>query len=165
SNAAVQTLAQLLPAAAFQLRGAQLFNGVNGVPRGSTDATYRQFQPRIGFAYRLTPNTVIRGGVGRFVQGTAINPGQNGFSRSTSLLATKDNYMTYYDTLDNPYRDGILAPTGSSLGPLTNLGQGPSWTNPDAGRPYAWIYSLHVQRQLKGWLLEVGYSHNKTADT
>jgi hypothetical protein len=162
NNAAVQTLAQLSPAGSFQVRGAQLFNGVSGVPRGASDIHWREFQPRIGFAYRLTPNTVIRGGFGKFVQATAITPGQNGFSRSTPLLTTRDNYMTYYDTLDNPYRDGILAPTGSSLGPLTNLGQGPSWTDPGAGRPYSWIYSLHLQRQIRTWLFEAGYSHNET---
>jgi hypothetical protein len=70
--------------------------------------------------------------------------------------------MTYYDTLDNPYRNGILPPTGSSLGPLTNLGQGVSWTNPDAGRPYSWEYSMTLQQQWKTWLFEAGYSHNKT---
>ncbi len=162
SNAAVQTLAQLVPASSFKVLGAQLFNGVGGVPRGTSNAKWDQFQPRVGFAYRLTPNTVIRGGFGRFVQATFITAGQNGFSRSTSLITTKDNYMTYYDTLDNPYHDGILAPTGSSLGPLTNLGQGVNWTNPDSGRPYTWNYSLHLQRQVKSWLIELGYSHNKT---
>ncbi len=163
SNAAVQTLAQLLPANSFQVRGAQLFNGVNGVPRGASNTRYREFQPRLGFAYQVGSNTVIRGGIGRFVQATFITPGQNGFSRSTPLTTTKDNYLTYYDTLDNPFRDGIFAPTGSSLGPLTNLGQGVNWTNPDVGRPYAWVYSLTVQRQIKSWLLEAGYSHNGTS--
>lgn len=160
SNPAVQTLAQLLPGGSFQVRGAQLFNGVNGVPRGTSAINYKAIQPRAGFAYRIGRNTVIRGGVGRFVQATFITAGQNGFSRSTSLITTKDNYVSYYDTLDNPYRDGIQAPTGSSLGALTNLGQGISWTNPDYGRPYSWVYSVHLQHQLKSWLFEVGYSHN-----
>ena len=42
---------------------------------------------------------------------------------------------------------GIAPPTGSSLGPLTNLGQGISWDNPDLGRLYSLEYSLHLQRQ------------------
>jgi hypothetical protein len=160
-NAAVQTLAKLVPASGFQVVGGQRFNGVDGVARGTTNTQWDQFQPRLGFAYRVGPNTVIRGGIGRFIQATFITAGQNGFSRSTSLVTTKDNYMTYYDTLDQPYRDGIFAPTGSALGALTNLGQGPNWTNLDAYRPYSWNYSMHLQHQIKSWLFEVGYSHNK----
>jgi hypothetical protein len=164
TSAPVQALAQLLPASAFQVKGGQLFNGVGGVPRGVGNTRWREFQPRIGFAYKLGPNTVIRGGFGRFVQATFITAGQNGFSRSTSLVTTKDNYLTYYDTLDNPYRDGIFAPTGSSLGLLTNLGQGPSWTNPDAGRPYGMNFSMHLQHQIRSWLFELGYTHNQVYD-
>jgi hypothetical protein len=57
-----------------------------------------------------------------------------------------------------------LAPTGASLGPLTNLGQGVNWSNPDPGRFHSWEYSLHLQHQIKAWLLELGYTHNKTYD-
>jgi hypothetical protein len=164
SNAGIQILQQVLPASAFKVMGAQLFNGVNGVQRGVQNNNFREVQPRVGFAYKLGPNTVIRGGFGRFAQASFITAGQNGFSRSTSLNTTSDNYRTYYDTLDNPYRDGIFAPTGASLGPLTNLGQGVNWTNPDPGRFHSWEYSLHLQHQIKAWLLELGYTHNKTYD-
>ena len=162
TNGTVQALAQVVPPGAFQVRGAQLFNGVGGVQRGTSKASYREFQPRFGIAYKLGPNTVIRGGFGRFVQASFITGGQNGFSRTTLLSATQDNYLTPYDTLDNPFRGGILDPTGSTLGPLTNLGQGVNWTNPDARRPYAWEYSAHLQHQWKSWLFEVGYTHNET---
>jgi len=162
TNSTVQTLAQIVPPATFQVLGAQQFNGINGVPRGTSYANYTQIQPRFGAAYKLGPNTVIRGGAGRFTQASFITAGQNGFSRTTVLVATQDNYLTPFDTLDNPFRGGILDPTGSSLGPLTNLGQGVSWTNPNAERPYSWIYSFSVQQQWKNWLFEAGYTHNKT---
>jgi hypothetical protein len=164
NNVGIQILKQHLPASSFKVMGAQLFNGVGGVTRGSQNINLKEIQPRVGFAYKLGPNTVIRGGVGRFAQASFITPGSNGFSRSTSLIATKDNNRTYYDTLDNPYRDGILAPTGASMGPLTNLGQGVTWSNPDPGRFHSWEYSLHLQHQIKNWLLELGYTHNKTYD-
>lgn len=164
SNAAVQTLAQLVPPASFQVRGAQLFNGVNGVQRGTYNAVWNEFQPRFGAAYQLRPHTVIRGGFGRFSPASFITAGQNGFSRTTLFVATQDNYITPYDTLDNPFRNGILAPTGSTLGPLTNLGQTYNWTNPDIGRAYSWQYSVHLQQQWRDWLFEVGYTHNKTYD-
>jgi hypothetical protein len=164
SNSGVQLLKQFAPAANFQVPGAQLFAGVNGTPRTPVNADYGQWQPRIGFAYRLTPNTVLRGGVGRFSQASYITGGQNGFSRTTSLIATQDNYLTPYDTLSNPFRGGILQPTGSALGPLTNLGSAPSWDDPNLGRFNSWEYSVHLQHQAGRWLFEVGYSHNKTYD-
>jgi hypothetical protein len=164
SNSGVQLLKQLAPAANFQVPGTQLFAGVNGTPRTPVNADYGQWQPRIGFAYRLTPNTVLRGGVGRFSQASYITGGQNGFSRTTSLIPTQDNYLTPYDTLSDPFRGGVLQPTGSSLGPLTNLGSGPNWDDPNLGRFNSWEYSIHLQHQAGRWLFEVGYSHNKTYD-
>jgi hypothetical protein len=163
SDPVYQQLAQLVPASSFQIRGAQLFTGVNGQPPGAVSQhDYREFQPRVGFAYRLRPHTVIRGGFGRFVQSTSLRGGQNGFSRTTDFTATTDNFLTPFDTLANPYRNGLLAPTGSSLGPLTNLGQGVNWDNQNPDKPYSWEYSFHLQQEYKGWLFEAGYSHNQT---
>jgi len=162
SNPVVQQLAQLVPAGSFVVRGAQLFAGVGGQSRGVFNTDYTQLQPRVGFAYRLRPHTVFRGGAGRFTQASFETGGQNGFSRSTAFIATQDNFFTPYDTLADPFRGGILAPTGSSLGPLTNLGQGVNWLNQNPGHFYSWEYSFHLQHQLKGWLFEVGYTHNKT---
>jgi Carboxypeptidase regulatory-like domain len=162
SNVGIQILKQYLPASSFKLMGAQLFAGVGGQSRGIYKTDWTQIQPRIGFAYKLGPNTVIRAGGGRFSQASFDTGGQNGFSRSTTLNVTSDNYFTPFDTLDNPYRNGILAPTGASLGPLTNLGQGVTWNYQDQRRFYSWEYSAHLQHQIKSWLLEVGYTHNKT---
>jgi hypothetical protein len=161
-NAAVQQLAQLVPASAFQVRGAQLFAGVNGQARGVFKADYKLIQPRFGFAYRLGPNTVLRGGAGRFVQASFETAGQNGFSVSTPFIATQDNYLTPYATLANPFPAGISVPTGSSLGPLTNLGQSPTWYDQDASRMYSWQFNVGLQHEFRGWLFEAGYTHNYT---
>jgi hypothetical protein len=162
NNVGVQLLSQLLPASQFKLMGAQLFAGQGGQSRGIYHTDWTQVQPRIGIAYKLGPNTVIRGGGGRFSQASFDTGGQNGYSRSTTFTATTDSFITPYDTLDNPFRGGILAPTGSSLGALTNLGQGVTWNYQDTRRFYSWEYSAHLQHQLKSWLFEVGYTHNKT---
>jgi len=162
NNTAVQILAKLVPASQFRVPGAQLFAGVGGQPRTFSNADLHEWQPRIGFAYQIARNTVIRGGFGRFTQASFEKGGQNGFSLSTPLIVTRDNNFTPYDTLSRPFQSGILTPTGSSLGPLTNLGQGVSWNNQDPGRAYSWEYSLHIQQQFKSWLFEAGYSHNKT---
>jgi hypothetical protein len=164
SNAGVQILDTLLPASAFKVMGAQLFAGVGGTPRTAVDPDYHEWQPRAGFAYRLAPNAVLRGGFGRFTQASFVTGGQNGFSRTTALITSQDNNLTPYDTLSNPFHSGILQPTGSSLGPLTNLGQGVDWDDPNLNRMYSWEYSLHLQQQYGSWLFEIGYSHNKTYD-
>jgi hypothetical protein len=165
ANPGIQILQQVLPAAQFKVYGAQLFNGLNGVQRGTSNYNFGEVQPRIGFAYKLGPNTVIRGGFGRFAQASFITAGQNGFSRSTPLITTNDNWRTPVDTLGTAFQStGILTPTGSSLGAMTNLGQGVNWTNPDPGRFHSWEYSAHLQHQIKSWLLELGYTHNKTYD-
>ena len=157
-------LAPLVPVSSFQVYGAQRFAGVDGQSRTVTRGDFRQWQPRVGFAYRLRPQTVVRGGFGRFTQSSGVKGGQNGFSRSTTFIASQDSGLTPYDTLDRPFRGGILDPTGSTLGPLTNLGQGVNWVNQDPGHPYSWEWSLHLQQEYKGWLFEVGYSRNKTYD-
>jgi hypothetical protein len=105
---------------------------------------------------------VIRGGFGRFTASNEILGGQNGFSRTTPVTVSMDSGLTPFDSLSDPFRNGILEPTGSSLGPLTNLGQGVTWVNQNPKLPYSWEASLHLQHEYKGWLFEIGYSHNKT---
>jgi hypothetical protein len=163
-HVAALTLAQLVPASSYKVYGVQLFPGVHGQKRTVTNLDLHEWQPRAGFAFQLFKSTVIRGGVGRFVQSTNIRGGQNGFSRTTSIFSSADGGKHPYDTLDNPFINGILAPTGSSLGPLTNLGSGVDWVNQDPRRPYSWQYSFQIQHQLKSWLIEAGYSHQNTYD-
>ena len=166
-----QTLGSLLPASAFRVPGVQLFAGVNGQPRAFSNTDWHEWGPRVGFAYRIGKNTVIRGGFGRFTQATYEKGGQNGFGQTTTLVSSANNNFTPCDTLANPFNPscpggsgpaGVLQPTGSSLGALTNLGQGVDFNNLNPNRPYSLEYSLHLQHQLKTWLFEVGYSHNKT---
>lgn len=159
SNTGVQNLAKYAPPGSFVSRGAQLFAGVGGTPRSATDTDYSQWQPRIGFAYQFAPNAVVRGGFGRFSQANFVVGGQNGFSRTTDLIPSQDNYITPYDTLSNPFRNGILQPTGSSLGPLTNLGQNVSWDDPKLGRQFNWQGSLQIQQQFGRWLFQLGGSY------
>jgi hypothetical protein len=155
-------LAQLVPVSAFKVYGVQNFAGVNGKSRAATNYDWNQWQPRFGFAYRIRPNTVLRGGFGRFTQSTDVKGGQNGFSVTTPFTRSINGDLTPYDTLADPFRNGIQQPTGSSLGALTNLGQGVNFVNQNPGHPHSWEYSVHLQHQIKSWLFEVGYSHNKT---
>jgi hypothetical protein len=147
-----------MPAANFVSRGALLFAGVNGTPRGANDSN-GQWQPRLGFAYQIRPNTVIKGGWGRFAAASYNKGNQNGFSTSTSLVASQDSQITPWDTLSNPFRNGVVQPTGSSLGAMTNLGSAPTWDDPNLGRLYNWQASLQLQQQVGRWLMTVGGSY------
>ncbi len=164
-------LKALVPPDQFKVYGAQLFAGINGQRRAATGYDLHEWQPRFGFAYRLAQHTVIRGGFGRFVQGAGLKGGRNGFSAQTNTNSSDDGGIHPFDTLATPFTNrartpggGIIEPTGSSLGPLTNFGSQLDWDNQVPGHPYSWQYSLHLQQEYKGWLFELGYSHNKTYD-
>ena len=51
------------------------YAGVNGNSRALYNSTYNQFQPRVGFAYSVTPRFVVRGGYGisSYLEGTGAN--------------------------------------------------------------------------------------------
>lgn len=161
SNAGIQLLQQFRPdPSTFLVRGGILFAGYQGTSRSAENTRYKYFQPRLGFAYRLWPDTVIRGGLGRFVQANFDTGNQNGFGTQTPLVATTDNYFTAASTLDNPYPSGILKPTGNSLGTLTNVGGIGSFTDPNIGRVYVDEASAYVDEQVKKVLIEIGGTLN-----
>jgi hypothetical protein len=55
--------------------GAIEYAGVDGNSRALYDAVYNQFQPRVGFAYSVTPRLVLRGGYGitSYLEGSGAN--------------------------------------------------------------------------------------------
>jgi hypothetical protein len=55
--------------------GAIEYAGVDGNSRALYDAVYNQFQPRVGFAYSMTPKVVLRGGYGitSYLEGSGAN--------------------------------------------------------------------------------------------
>ncbi|MCC6589142.1 MAG: TonB-dependent receptor [Bryobacterales bacterium] len=97
--------------------------------RGNVKVDYGSWAPRIGVAYRVMPKTVLRGGFGLFysvwwqpfVRAT-------GFASNTPMVTTLDGGLTPADTLSNPFPNGLIAPTGASLGLKTLLGSSLSGT-------------------------------------
>lgn len=114
------------------------------------------WQPRIGAAYQATPTTVVRGGFGIIYFNTLETPVGTGFSQSTSY----NNFTTSapVNSLSNPFPSGVAAPTGSSLGLATALGQSISFIDPHHVQPKSAQYSVSVQQQFAGSLaLQVAY--------
>jgi hypothetical protein len=153
---------------AFQVMGGPEYAGVNGNSRYENNPRYRYWQPRIGFAYEMMKNTVIRGGLARFAQAdfSSANVSQTGFSTSTPYCPTlcQNYYFTNPaapQTWENPFPQGLQPITGSSLGIETNvgeptLGSGPTYASPNLGRIYLDTATLVVQHQIKDYLIEVG---------
>jgi len=92
---------------------------------------------------------------------TTPNTNQEGFSQSTALNATNDNYLTPAATLSNPYPNGFLPPSGSSLGLATFAGQGVTFLNPRMKSPYSLRWNFGIQQSLgANLMLEVVYIGN-----
>jgi len=145
------------------LRGGAVFPGVNGVPRGIHDNSYRQFGPRFGFAYQPLAKTSIRGGFGvYYLPGTGVftMPRATGFDLTTNMVTSVEAGVPY-DTLTNPYPQGIQMPDGSRLGGLTALGSNLAADIRSQKSPYSLQWNVNVQRDLPGnWFVEGAYLGN-----
>ena len=158
TNAGIKFLQQYRPSvSSFVAQGAIQYAGVNGATRNLTELTGKFFQPRVGFAYAFTPTTVLRGGFGRFVNANFVaNHGnQTGFSATTPFIPSNDNYITEAATLSNPFPNGLVPLTGSSLGSLTSVGSVGTFYSPKVPRQYNDEISLKLQQQVKNYLFEI----------
>jgi hypothetical protein len=81
--------------------------------------------PRVGFAYQVSNQTVVRAGAGIYYgMNVATNfqyPG-TAFSSAPAVFFTKDNYVNRYATLENPFPTGIQDPQGMKYGKLAEWG-------------------------------------------
>ena len=164
-----------LPASAFNVLGGLTFpaNGQTAVYKNNSHLV----SPRIGIAWTpdaLHGKTVIRSSFGMFVApvtiaamgvddkfSTSPDTNQEGFSQSTALTATGNNYLTPLATLSNPFPSGFLSPSGNSLGLLTFAGQSVTFINPVIKSPYSLRWTFDVQHSLtKDLMLEVAYIGN-----
>lgn len=145
--------------------------GTTNFPTSSTrtiPVDRNNFGPRLGFAYALTPNTVLRGGAGVYYgMNVATNYQYAGtaFRKDGVVYFTKNNFATQYASLSNPFPVGLPAPQGEKYGPLAMWGFGNgndlgTQTNLNANI-YQW--SLGVQRLLPGnFVVSADYSANRS---
>ncbi len=140
------------------LVGGLAFPGVNGASRYQFNPDRKNFAPRFGFAYSLSQSTDIRGGFGLFtspITGGGFNGSAvpiSGFQATTPWVSTLNN-ITVVSTLSNPFPNGFVFPTGSSLGLATQLGQSIIAMNRNRPTSYAEQWNLDIQQRFPGDLL------------
>ncbi len=148
------------------LKGGMTFVNVNGLSRRQGKTDWNNFGPRFGFAYSLNDKTVLRGGYGIYyesyaVSGVAGNPSTvASFNATTNYASSTNSDRTVLPgiSLSNPFPDGLVQPTGSTLGLKTELGNSINIPYQDRVLPYAQQWQLSVQRELPWQMLfEVAY--------
>jgi len=147
----------------LDLRGGLVYPGTGGLDRGVTDRQFTGWQPRFGFAYQLHPKTVLRGGIGIiYIPTTPVGDvAKTGFLQETLMNVSTDGGLTPRDTLSNPYPAGLLAPTGSSLGAATGIGNTIDGQIRGVRRGYTQQWNFTVQHQpWSSWLFEVAWIGN-----
>ena len=139
--------------------------------RYSYAPSYKNFQPRFGFAFRAPHNTVVRGGYGIYfsawrgaVAGTS-GVGQQGFDQVTDLVASHwGDGVTPAARMSDPYPGGPMKPPGSSLGLLNDVGHGAYGPirNISNKVPNEQSWSLGIQHETK-WnlVLDAAYIGKK----
>jgi hypothetical protein len=110
--------------AQFNVAGGLGFLGAGGAPRGYLSVPSLYYEPRFGFAYRLSNRIVWRGGYGLFIAPNNNSSFQtNGFSLQTQMVTSLDNNLTPFNKLSNPFPSGVSLPPGASGGLLTGVGK------------------------------------------
>jgi len=150
-----------VPVEEFRTIGGVRFAGREGAPRGLREPFLRAWMPRVGFAWRWKPTTVVRGGYGIYYDLLGVDftdVPQSGYNQRTNTLTSTDNGQTYVGSISNPFPFGAERPKGASGGLRTYLGRAPAFFSPDGRRPYAQRWNLALQFQpLRQSMVELGY--------
>ncbi len=114
-----------------------------GVSDHYSDIQWGDISPRLGIAYQVTPNTVIRTGAGRYF--TKLGVSDSIFLGGNPPFQPTANVS--FGSVDNP------GGTSTNLLPLTVTTQSKAFKNPEA-----WAWNFTVERQLRGDMVAtVGY--------
>ena len=145
-------------------KGGLQFVNKDGLGRRQGKVDKNNFGPRIGLAWSLNDKTVLRAGYGIFFSSSIINEGTPvalvSFSAVTPYQGSTNSDTTVIPgvSLSNPFPNGFVQPTGSSLGARTELGNNITFINQNLVQPYVQQWTLNIQRELP-WqtLVEVAY--------
>jgi hypothetical protein len=158
-----------MPAPPSQLTGGLQFAGVNGQSRMPYNFDLSNIQPRVGVAYRVLDKTVIRTGFGIFHRTATQGSLTTGFSQTTPYINTLNGGLTPSAgitgaySLENPFPNGVVPPTGSRLGLETFLGRDTNFDGRQRLIPRTFQWSFGLEQQLPwNMVLEVSYIGSRT---
>lgn len=132
----------------------------------ATDWT--NIQPRIGFAWQVAPETVLRWGGGLYYQSPPQENTTYGFQQTTPYTASLDGLhpsaglnATGPYSLNQPFPSGVAPIPGYSLGLATNVGNTISYDDYNYRIPRTWEYSFGIQQGLPyGMIADLSYTGN-----
>ncbi len=139
------------------------FEFASSKQRSPTDLYLKQWGPRLGLAYQLFSHTVIRSAYGLFWIPANLSQvvgasGAPAWILNTPMVTTLDGGITPFNTLDNPYPQGVQDPPGSSQGANSLLGQ-QGQANCRCYHPgYMQQWNFNIQQELwRESVIEVSY--------
>lgn len=156
----------------FPLRGGLMYAGVDGNRTHQWDPPRAKLGPRIGFAYSLAANTVIRGGFAVFWAPYAIPSGTGashlgtyGYTAVTNLARSVDGITPPEATASRPFPRGIQSPVGNSNGRFQNVGGDVYFNEQFRESPVIYKWSVDLQRRLaRDIALKAGYLSSRGVD-
>jgi hypothetical protein len=143
------------------LAGAGGQGGVTAAHRGLIELDKSDFSPRFGFAYSLTPKTIVRGGMGLYYSPYLYDASSGilGYRAGRRIIPPYE--LNFGNLRTNAFLSGYpLAPLPDPDGQF--IGSDVDYYQEDAkaGRTTQW--SLDVQRELPGnMVVSLGYIGNK----
>lgn len=159
--------APVLPAQVTALRTAPpIYNGAWNFTSASNPDAWNPpqllLEPRVGVAFRINNKTALRAGWARFIIPATLTDGLNilgsvpypGYSATSAVIAPLQGVPQA--TLSNPFPQGVVPPTGNSLGRYTELGDtsgGAIFFDPNFNPGVNDRINVSVQRQLPAELL------------
>lgn len=149
-------------------RGAYEFSTVNGNGRGQTDPDYRNWAPRVGFAWRAFNKTVIRSAYGiSYDQITGVGSGAQGFGTDGFNAPAYQNIRpaSGYDILARPFNNSFSG-GGVAIGANPQdpryLGYSVTALDRHQRTPYVQQWNFTIERELfRGSSLQVSYVGSK----
>ncbi len=148
------------------IMGGLIYAGVGGAATEQGNQPKIKAAPRVGMVYSFSPKTVLRGGWGlyyspwNYAAAGTDGWGQIGYSATTQLVQPAQTANAVpTTTIDNPFPQGLVQPSGNALGLLTGAGGEIRFVDQTKGAPRVQQYSADLQRELPyGISVSVGYT-------